>query len=53
ALAMVAAANRGITPHKRNDLYKNILKEKGRLTPFVISGIKKKLKSMISGRKRR
>lgn len=43
ALAMIPAANRQIPPLKRKDLYKRILGEKKRLTPFVISGIKKSL----------
>ena len=31
-------------PEKKKDLFKQILKEKKRLTPFVISGIKKKIR---------
>ncbi len=31
------------TPEKKKDLFKQILKEKKRLTPFVISGMKKKI----------
>lgn len=51
ALTMVAADNRTLPPLKRNDLYKQILKEKGRLTPYVISGIKKKIKNMLPGKR--
>jgi len=43
ALAMIPAANRQKPPLKRKDLYKRILGEKKRLTPFVISSIKKSL----------
>ena len=50
ALAMVPAANRPATPLKRKDLYIRILKEKKRLTPFVISGIKKSLRSFLKGK---
>ena len=41
ALAMIPAANRQTPPLKRKDLYWRILGEKKRLTPFVISGIRK------------
>ncbi len=34
---------RAATPEKKKDLFKQILKEKKRLTPFVISGVKKKV----------
>jgi len=50
ALAMVQAVKSQPTPDKRKDLYKLILKEKKRLTPFVISGIKKSLMSLIKGK---
>ncbi|MEI6207465.1 MAG: 4Fe-4S binding protein [Desulfuromonadales bacterium] len=47
ALSMVPAANRELPPLKRKDLYLRILKEKKRLTPFVISGIKKSLRGLL------
>jgi Fe-S-cluster-containing hydrogenase component 2 len=53
ALTMVAAPNRAATPLKRKDLYKHILREKGRLTPFVVSGIKKSLLGFLKGRSTR
>lgn len=31
-------------PEKKRDLFKQILKEKKRLTPFVVSGVKKKIR---------
>ncbi len=34
-------------PEKKKDLFKQILKEKKRLTPFVISSIKKKIRSTL------
>jgi NAD-dependent dihydropyrimidine dehydrogenase PreA subunit len=34
-------------PEKKKDLFKQILKEKKRLTPFVISGIKKKIRKTL------
>ena len=37
-------AERPEIPEKKKDLFKQILKEKKRLTPFVISGIKKKIR---------
>jgi formate hydrogenlyase subunit 6/NADH:ubiquinone oxidoreductase subunit I len=39
----LVAAKRPEIPEKKKDLFKQILKEKKRLTPFVISGIKKKI----------
>lgn len=40
-------AERPLIPEKKKDLFKEILKEKKRLTPFVISGIKKKIRSTL------
>jgi ferredoxin len=51
ALTMVPAPNREIPPLKRKDLFIRILREKRRLTPFVVSGIKKSLRSFLAGKK--
>ncbi len=40
-------ATRPQIPLKKKDLFKKILKEKKRLTPFVIDGIKKKIRSTL------
>jgi ferredoxin len=53
ALTMVEADNRILPPLKRNDLYQQILKEKGRLTPYVISGIKKKIRNLLPAKGQR
>ncbi len=50
ALFMVPADCQPVTPFKRKDLYLRILKEKKRLTPFVVSGIKKSLRSLLKGK---
>lgn len=50
ALSMIPAVNRQPTPDKRKDLYWRILKEKKRLMPFVISGIKKSLLGFFKGK---
>jgi ferredoxin len=50
ALAMLPAANRQSTPFKRKDLYVRILREKKRLTPFVVSGIRKSLLNFFKGK---
>ncbi|MEE4137206.1 MAG: 4Fe-4S dicluster domain-containing protein [Desulforhopalus sp.] len=42
SLALLPVA-RPLPPEKKRDLFKQILKEKGRLTPFVVSGVKKRL----------
>ncbi len=36
-----------VIPHKKKELMKQILKEKKRLTPFVIDGVKQKVKSLL------
>lgn len=48
ALSMIPAAGRVLPPLKRKDLYIRILREKRRLTPFVVSGIKKSLRSLFT-----
>lgn len=40
-------ADRPEIPEKKKDLFKQILKEKKRLTPFVVSGIKKKIRKTL------
>jgi NAD-dependent dihydropyrimidine dehydrogenase PreA subunit len=46
----LAAVKRPEIPEKKKDLFKQILKEKKRLTPFVISGIKKRIRSTLKMR---
>jgi ferredoxin len=46
ALHMQAVAA-PVIPHKKKELMKQILKEKGRLTPFVVDGIKQRLKTIL------
>jgi NAD-dependent dihydropyrimidine dehydrogenase PreA subunit len=46
SLALVAAA-RPPVPEKKRDLFVQILKEKKRLTPFVVSGVKKKIRRFL------
>jgi NAD-dependent dihydropyrimidine dehydrogenase PreA subunit len=47
ALSMIPATGRELTPLKRKNLYMQILKEKKRLTPFVVSGVKKSLRNLL------
>lgn len=44
ALRLVPAQNRLLPPRKKRDLFLQILKEKGRLRPFVTSRIRKQLR---------
>lgn len=44
ALRLVPAANRSLPPLKKRDLFIRILREKGRLTPFLVSHVKKQLR---------
>ena len=53
ALAMAPAGKRPLPPLQRNDLYRRILREKRRLTPYVVSGIKKKLRNLLPGKGRK
>ena len=48
ALALARAPD-GSAPLTRKDLYVRMLKEKNRLTPFVVSGIKKRLRRLLAG----
>jgi len=48
ALSMAPATNRDLPPLKRKELYMRILKEKKRLTPFVVSGVKKSLRNLFT-----
>ena len=44
ALSLVPADNRRLPPLKKRDLFVRILREKGRLGPFVASHLKKQLR---------
>jgi len=48
ALRMIPVAA-PLIPHKKKELMKQILKEKKRLTPFVIDAIKQRLKKVLPG----
>ncbi|MDA8427847.1 MAG: 4Fe-4S binding protein [Geobacteraceae bacterium] len=50
ALSMAPAADRDLPPLKRKDLFFRILKEKRRLTPFIVSGVKKNLLNLLTGK---
>ncbi len=52
SLSLIPAI-RPVIPEKKKDLFKLILKEKKRLTPYVISGIKKKIRKVLTRRKAR
>jgi len=48
ALRLVPAENRMLPPRKKSDLFVRILREKGRLGPFVASRIKKQVRRALS-----
>ncbi len=50
ALSLIERSVRPIPPEKRKDMFKAILREKGRLRPFVMSGIKKKMRRLFFGK---
>lgn len=50
AISMVRTTGSELPPLKRKDLYMRILKEKKRLAPFVVSGIRKNLRGLLGGK---
>jgi ferredoxin len=50
ALSLVPAANRQLPPLKRKDLHFRILREKRRLTPFIVNRMKKVVLNLMKGR---
>lgn len=52
ALSLVERDLRPLPPAKRKDMFVEILKEKGRLTPFLVSGAKKRVGRLLAKRKR-
>jgi ferredoxin len=47
AIMLVERGRRPLPPEKRRDLFKRLLREKGRLTPYLVSGARKKLASLL------
>ncbi|MBN2333757.1 MAG: 4Fe-4S dicluster domain-containing protein [Deltaproteobacteria bacterium] len=47
AISLVELAERPVPPAKRQELFVRILKEKGRLLPFVVGRMKKKIGSLL------
>ena len=52
AIALVERAQRPVPPAKRKDMFVEILKEKGRLTPYLVSGAKKKVGRLLARKQR-
>ena len=44
SLSLVRIDGRPVPPEKKRDLFQQILKEKRKLTPFIVDGIKKKIR---------
>jgi ferredoxin len=51
AITLVERHAHSLPPAKRKDLYSRLLREKGRLTPYLISGARKKLFSVLRRKK--
>ncbi len=47
AIALVERRERHVPPGKRKDLFRAILKEKGRLRPYVVSAAKKRVRRLL------
>jgi len=50
ALNLIPADNRHVPPLKKKDLFFRILKERKRLSPYVVSGVTRKLRNLLAGR---
>lgn len=48
AISLVERAVRPVPPEKRKDMFVAILKEKGRLTPYLVSGAKKRVRRLLT-----
>ncbi len=51
AISLVERAERPIPPEKRKDMFVAILKEKGRLKPYLVSGAKKRVGRLLARKK--
>jgi Pyruvate/2-oxoacid:ferredoxin oxidoreductase delta subunit len=51
AISLVERADKPVPPAKRKDMFTAILKEKGRLTPYRVSGAKKKVERLLTRKK--
>jgi Na+-translocating ferredoxin:NAD+ oxidoreductase RNF subunit RnfB len=51
AVSLVERVDRPLPPEKRKDMFAAILKEKGRLTPYLVSGAKKRARRLLKRRK--
>ena len=51
AVSLVERVDRPLPPEKRKDMFAAILKEKGRLTPYLVSGAKKRARRLLQRRK--
>lgn len=52
AISLVERAERPIPPEKRKDMFVAILKERGRLKPYLVSGAKKRVSRLLLKKKR-
>jgi Fe-S-cluster-containing hydrogenase component 2 len=51
ALSLVALAKRPFPPHQRKDLFVRMLREKGRLTPYLLIALRKSVQQIFGGKK--
>ena len=51
AISLVERTERPVTPEKRKDMFVAILKEKGRLKPYLVSGAKKRVGRLLAKKK--
>ena len=50
AISLVERIERPMPPQKRKDMFVAILKEKGRFTPYLVNGVKKRAKRLLTGK---
>jgi Na+-translocating ferredoxin:NAD+ oxidoreductase RNF subunit RnfB len=49
AIALKARVERPVPPENRRILFKRMLKERGRLSPYLLSGVKRKIRKVFKG----
>lgn len=51
AISLIERAQRPVPPEKRKDMFVAILKEKGRLKPYLVSGTQKRVRRLLARKK--
>lgn len=52
AVSLVERVDKPVPPERRKDMFMAILREKGRLTPYLVSGARRRVERLLTGKKR-